>query len=136
MERPKFGEVYAATCDVMASVAILYKAPASDAFEGVIPAGTRVVILNDPPARATAVDGIPLNYQQLEKKLVPEDERRDPFYNGYGLTIEIVDLEKCFSKDDAVTVRFDDERMQAKWNKMLQLQRNPLVKDWLKEFQK
>ena len=135
MERPKFGEVYEATCDVKASIAILYKAPASDAFEGVIPAGTRVVILNNPPARATAVDGAPLNYQQLEEKLVPEDERRDPFYGSYGLTIKIADLERYFSKDDHATVRFDDKQMQAKWDKMLQLQRNPIVKDWLKEFQ-
>ena len=135
MERPKFGEVYAATCNVRMLVTILYKAPGSDALDGEVPEGTKIVVLNDPPSKATAVLGAPLSYRQLEEKLVPEDERRDPFYNGYGLTIEIVDLEKRFLKDNTVTVRFDDERMQAKWDKMLQLHKNPIVKDWLKEFQ-
>ena len=135
MERPKFGEVYAATCNVRMLITILYKAPGSDALDGEVPEGTKIVVLNDPPSKATAVLGAPLSYRQLEEKLVPEHERQDPIYGGYGLTIKIADLERYFSKDDHATVRFDDKGMQAKWDKMLQLQRNPIVKDWLKEFQ-
>ena len=134
MARPKFGEVYEATCTVAVRVTILYKAPGSDALDGEIPQGTKIVVSSDPPSKATAVLGAPLSYRQLEEKLVPEHERQDPFYGGYGLTIEIADLEMLFSKDDNATVRFDDNRMQAKWDKMLQLHKNPIVKDWLKEF--
>jgi len=135
MGRPKFGEVYEATCNIRVLIAILYKAPGSDALAGEIPQGTKIVVLNDPPSNATAIHGAPLSYRQLEEKLVPEHECQDPFYGGYGLTIKIADLEAYFSKDTDVTVRFDDERMQASWKKMLQKRKNPVVKDWLKEFQ-
>src|SRR3989338_5312019 len=135
MERPRFGEVYEATCNVRVRVTILYKAPGSDVLDGEIAQGTKIVLSSGLRSKATAVLGAPLNYRQLEEKLVPKHERQDPFYAGYGLTIEIVDLERYFSKDHNATVRFDDKRMQAKWDKMLQLEKNPIVKDWLKEFQ-
>jgi hypothetical protein len=135
MARPKFGEVYQAARDIKVVVGVFYKAPASDALDGEIPQGTNVVLLNNPPSTATAILAAPLNYRQLEEKLVPECERQDPFYNGYGLTIKLADLETYFSKDDKAAVRFDDKRMQVKWEKMLQLQKDPIVKKWLKKFQ-
>ena len=69
MDRPKFGEVYEATCTVAVRVTILYKAPASDGLDGEIPRGTQIVVSSDPPSKATAVLGDPLNYRELEEKL-------------------------------------------------------------------
>ena len=69
MDRPKFGEVYEATCTVAVRVTILYKAPASDALDGEIPKGTKIVVSSDHPSKATAVLGDPLNYRELEEKL-------------------------------------------------------------------
>ena len=134
-EHPNFGEVYTAICNAKVRTTLLYTGPGSDALIGEIPNGTRIVVLSPLRPNAKGILALPLNYKQLEKKLVPESERQDPFYSGYRLTIDVKDIDSCFSKNCDVIVEFDDKQIQAKWKTMLRLSKNPRISDWWNEFQ-
>ncbi len=117
MLRPKFGEVYCAINDVKVGGSITYKRPASGGFDCIIPKSTRIVITNDPPVGALGVWVLPLNYAELEKKIIPSEEYNLTYYNGYGISVTFGDLKRSFIKENVSIkdIKFDNEKSQKKW---------------------
>jgi len=117
--RIKSGQIYRAIDDVKTLGMVICKAAGSGGFYCTIPKGTKVVIENDPwpwPI-SKGVYAAPLNYRELEDKLVPLEERSSPIYDMYTLVLTFKDLKKYFVKEDMEEIKFDDERMQRHWEK-------------------
>jgi len=73
-------------------VLITAKSPAhTQGCEGVLPAGTVLVALDQQPG-ATAFGAYPEDYDHLEQQLVPSDVRSDPSYFAYKLVFRLSDI--------------------------------------------
>ena len=113
----KRGQVYRAVEDVKILGMVILKSAGSGGFYCTIPKGTKVVIENDPwpwPI-SRGVYVAPLNYKELENKIVPPEERNSPIYDMYTLSLTFKDLKKYFVREDAKEIKFDDERMERHW---------------------
>lgn len=115
--RPKVGEVYRAINDIQIMGGIIYKRPASSGFSAILPKGTRVVIMDDPPPGANGADVWPLNYRELEEKIISKEERCLEYYHGYGIIVLFEQLNCHFVKEaiDINQIRFDDKKIQKEW---------------------
>lgn len=115
--KPKFGEVYRLINDIQVMGGILYKRPTSAGFFAILPKGTKIVIMNDPPLDANGVEAWPLNYKELEKKIVPKEERELDYYQGYGITLLLEQINNHFVKEHISIkhIRFDDKKIQREW---------------------
>ena len=71
-----------------------WRAPFTGGSEGVLPQGEEFVVLNDPIEGATAVCCEPVRYEAMHSIFVHEQERRDPRYRGYHLSIDLGVIEK------------------------------------------
>jgi len=63
-----------------------WRAPATFGDYVVFPSGETFQVLTDPPTSASAAACLP-ERAELEARFVPENERDDPKYNGYHLSI-------------------------------------------------
>ncbi len=112
------GQVYRAIQDVKMLGMVVFKAAGSGGFYCTVPKDTRIVITQDqwfwPISKGAYVS--PLNYKELEKKLVPLKEKELFNYESYILCLDFKDL-RYFIKEDKKEVEFDDERMQEEWAK-------------------
>lgn len=113
----KLGQVYRATKDIITIGISILKPAGSGGFYCTIPKGTKIVIDNDPLpwSIARGAYAVPLNYRDLEDKLVPSEERKSAIYNMYALTVTFKDLKKYFVREDIdiKEIKFDDAKMQA-----------------------
>lgn len=124
VNRPEFGEIYFTLQDIEVLGVSLFKAAGSGGFKCVLPKGTRVVIMHKPMRGASAVNVRPLNYAQLEQRLVPEAERTAPLYNGYGITLYLTDLAKHCRPEPKAEVVFDCAEAQQSWKVILEHNEN------------
>lgn len=113
----RLGQVYRALEDVNALGVVILNAPGSGGFYCIIPRGTRIVIDNEPlpwPISRGAY-AAPLNYKELEEKLVPLEELRSPVYRSYALSITFKDLKKYFVREEVEVkdIKFDDDSIQV-----------------------
>ncbi len=114
----KRGQVYRATRDIKMLGMVILKAAGSGGFYCTVPKNTRIIITQDPwpwPISKGAY-AAPLNYKELEERLVPLKERELPNYGFYTLWLRFKDL-RYFVKEDVREIKFDDEIMQKNWNK-------------------
>lgn len=75
-----------------------WRVPYTGGYTRVFPAGEAFIIVNNPPAGATAVYATPVNYKKLQRKFIPWTDRIRIFmYTGYCLCIEIKKIEKSCS---------------------------------------
>lgn len=111
----KFGQVYRALRDIPVHGSIIYRAPASGGFQGTLHAGTKIVIVSNPHPDAKSAQAMPLNYGELEKKLVPQKELSHPLYGYYGVSVMLNDLDQSFIREYPSEIHFDDERAQKEW---------------------
>lgn len=64
-----------------------FRAPVTLSFEGILPKGMVLVAAYDSVRLSTAFNAKPENYEEMEKKLVPENHRSSEKYNGYSLIV-------------------------------------------------
>ncbi len=124
VNRPEFGEIYFTLQDIEVLGVSLFKAAGSGGFKCVLPKGTRVVIMHKPVWGASAVNVRPLNYAQLEQRLVPEAERTAPLYNGYGIILYLADLARYCRPEPNAEVIFDNAEAQQSWKAILEHNKN------------
>src|SRR5689334_16174186 len=70
-----------------------WRAPFTGGFECVVPAGIVLVVDRDPVEGAEGVGFRPLLYEEMERVLVPEEDRPAETYDGYSLVILRTDIE-------------------------------------------
>lgn len=134
--KPKFGEVYRAIRDIQIMGIITYKRPASSGFSAALPKGTKIVIMNDPPPDAVSVEALPLNYKELEKRIVPKEEYTLDYYQGYGISVLLEYLSHHFVKEDINMnrIKFDDKQIQKEWKFIIKKYKEQKdLQDWLYE---
>jgi len=93
---PKTGEIWEALHDVKVGCRIYYAAPYTGWEEVVLPAGERIVAgkwIGEKDIRGTFC---PARYKELEQILIPQETRASPKYDGYGLDIDTLELDRSF----------------------------------------
>ena len=94
---PKDGEIFEAKSDVEVYCCIYCLNPSSSGVDCIIPKGTRVIVRYYKDNKPLMVDVIPINYDQIDKLVVPKEERNAHKYAGYNLSTNIDALNKEFS---------------------------------------
>jgi hypothetical protein len=89
MQRPHGGQRYQSTSELSASGLTHWRAPFTGGFQCALPAGTVLVVVDDPLAHATAAGCRPERYAEFEEVLVPIEDRSHEKYDGYTLVIEL-----------------------------------------------
>lgn len=87
------GQVYQALRDVPVTCMTAWASPCTLGYERVFPAQEQFKIDCNPPAQATALYVVPLNYTQLHKDFVSWKDRWHPLYRGYYLCISMETVE-------------------------------------------
>jgi hypothetical protein len=112
----KRGQIYRAFEDVPMIGLVLLNAAASGGFYCSIPKGTRIVIDSDPLFFSKGTYVLPLNYKELEEKLVPLEERQFFKYRGYVLSLNFKNLRAFVKEPDGQPIKFDDKTAQKIWD--------------------
>jgi hypothetical protein len=118
--RLQLGDIYSTLKDIEVLGVSLFRAAGSGGFQCILPKGTRVVVMHRPVRGASAVGVKPLNYAQLEPRLVPEAERAAPLYDGYGIIIDLKDLARHCHREPKEEVVFDSTKAQESWKLTLE----------------
>ena len=113
----KRGQVYHAMQDVPMIGLVILNAAGSGGFHCILPKGTKIVIDSDPFFLSKGTYVLPLNYKELESKIVPSKEREFSKYKGYVLSLNFKDLSSVVKDQDGQVIKFDDERIQKEWDK-------------------
>jgi len=93
---PRSGDVYESLVDQQIGYMTAWRAPYTGGGDGKILAGERVWIDNQPiDEKPIGVYAMPIEYEKLEKRMVPVEELSAAKYNGFCLSIKtMVLLEK------------------------------------------
>ena len=71
--------------DALVHFQVAYGAPVSDGGHGVLRAGTEFVVTMDPVPTAIAFPSDPVDRDEAEATLVPQEHRDHPLYGGFGV---------------------------------------------------
>ena len=93
---PRQGEVYEALTDFSVDYITSYHGPYSGGGRTVLPQGERIRVSSMAHEKPIGVYCDPLRYDELHHQIVSEEERDDPYYDGYSFRIDTVDLNRCF----------------------------------------
>jgi hypothetical protein len=74
-----------------------WAAPFTGGGDGSLVGGDRVVIDTEPhDPRAISIYAVAVDYDTVERRIVPESERSDPRYSGFYFSLKTVDLNRRF----------------------------------------
>jgi len=94
---PQKGNVYEAIEDQEITYLTAWDAPFTGSGKGKIKKGERIWIDNDPiEDKPTGTYAVPVNYSELENRMVPEEERKDQKYSGFYFNISTPVLNSKF----------------------------------------
>lgn len=94
---PRQGDLYEALCDQTVSYLTAWAAPFTGGGEALLLQGERVWIENMPADdRAIGVYALPVEYDRLETRMVPEGERKSAKYGGFYFYFSTRDLNEKF----------------------------------------
>lgn len=97
--QPEEGLIFEARADYEIMYLTGWKAPTTGGGKAVIPAGERIKIQFYRKG-AVAAHCAPVNYEKLHRLIVPESDRNDSKYDGYGFVVPIDDLDEYFIEID------------------------------------
>lgn len=94
---PFFGDVYEALEDVSIHLQIDSQGPASGDIQGTLPKGTRIRIHTRQAKTAPLAEyAIPVEYEVLERQLIPPAVKNGRGYGGYSLGVRTLELNTRF----------------------------------------
>jgi len=94
----KKGDLYEALEDQTISYLTAWAAPFTGGGEAVLFKGERIWIDGDPrDEKALGSYAVPVDYDALEKRMVPEAERNDPQYGGFYFFFKTAELHEKFA---------------------------------------
>ena|SRR5580692_962979 len=94
---PRKGDIYEAIKDIDAHYMTAWAAPYTGGGEGILQAGDRVLVYQDPIYREpVVVYAKAVDYGRIEERMVPGAVRADPSYSGFYFCLKTVDLNSLF----------------------------------------
>jgi hypothetical protein len=94
---PRKGDIYEAVTDFEVTYLTAWTAPYTGDGRGSLKGGDRLCIEHEPSnPKPTSVYATAVNYEDLEKRLVPPDVRKNEQYSGYYFSIKTADLHSLF----------------------------------------
>ncbi|MDQ1315982.1 MAG: hypothetical protein QG662_2091 [Pseudomonadota bacterium] len=94
---PRQGDLYEALCDQTVSYLTAWAAPYTGGGEALLLRGERVWIESAPAdERAIGTYALPVEYDKLERRMVPEGERKNAKYGGFYFYLSTRDLNDKF----------------------------------------
>jgi len=95
---PKKGDVYESKTDKTVHYMTAWSAPFTGGGEATLLKGERIWIDNDPnEERPIGTYALPIEYDELEKRMVPLADRQAPKYGGFYFHFKTVDLNTNFT---------------------------------------
>jgi hypothetical protein len=88
VEPVRAGDSFVAAQDIPTSALTSCKAPATFGFDTVIREGPVLVAPDDAGVDAPGFSCIPERYEELERALVPEEDRLHPKYDGFYFVLD------------------------------------------------
>lgn len=88
------GDKFSVVKDIKVHGLIIWGAPYTGGFECILPARTVLVAENDAVPWAEGFAVVPVDYNELEKQLVPESDRTAKKYGGYHFSFLKSDIGK------------------------------------------
>lgn len=88
------GDRFLALTELQAKGLTHWRAPFTGGFECNVPKGTILVAVHDSAPISTGFGVEPENYEELEKQLVPEEDRTAEKYGGYSFVINYREIGK------------------------------------------
>jgi len=97
MRRPRSGDVYESLIDQNVTFLTAWHAPVTLSGEGTLQKGERIWIKDDPmDEKPIGVSALPVEREEMEKRMVPESDRDDPKYAGFYFFFKTVELNQKF----------------------------------------
>ncbi len=93
---PRAGDVYEALEDFEVGYLTSWDAPFTGGGEGKLRRGEQVAIRYVMHPQPIAVGAYPVNYREVETRVVPESERKAKGYGGFHFTVKTADLNTKF----------------------------------------
>ena len=97
---PRKGDVYEALRDIEVRYLTSWNAPYTGGGKAVLKQGDRIKVDDEPIDRPISVPAVAINYAELEERIVPSSDRNSEKYSGFHLSIDTIDLNKCFKLTD------------------------------------
>jgi hypothetical protein len=95
---PRKGDLYESKCDQTVDYLTDWRAPFTGGGKAVLFKGERIWVDNDPlDEKPLGAYALPVEYERLESRMVPQEERESPKYNGFYFHFKTVDLNKNFA---------------------------------------
>ncbi len=96
--RPQKGQRYRSLKDLKVNGVVTFSMPFTGSFQGVLPKGEILVVEYDPPPRANGVYLQPENFEALETRLIPHEDRTHPKYDSFAISATFDSLEQDFER--------------------------------------
>jgi hypothetical protein len=94
---PKNGELYESISEIEVSYQIHFKAPFTGGGSGTLPKGVVVEVIFNPAMKdPIGVAAKPIEYEWVERILIPKDDLANSKYGGYSITISTQQLNEKF----------------------------------------
>jgi len=136
---PRIGEVYVSLCDFEITYLTHHRAPYKGGGTARLPPGEciRVQSFNDrDEVRPLSSYCSPLKYDELQKRIVPEEQRSDKDYDGYSFLVETADINRIFAltvhEDGSPNLRRFVDAQEGHYTEILsELRRGTKVGHWM-----
>ena len=89
--------------------------PYSDQRGCVIPSGTRIIVLQDPPPGAEALHIMPLSSKGIDERLIPNMKKIFDQKTGFGVLLSKKNFLEYFELDINQIMSFDNQEIEKFW---------------------
>lgn len=97
MRFPRKGDVYEALEDMPVKYMTSWAAPFTGGGDGTLVCGDRVVVDMEPlDPRPISTYAVAVDYDAVERRVVPASDRNDPKYSGFYFSLRTVELNQKF----------------------------------------
>ena len=103
---PKGGEVYEAIQDIQISYLTHFMAPFTGGDKAKLLKGERVIVSKPNQAKPLGYYCYPINYDEIEHRIIPNSDKNDPAYNGFSLSIDTKSLNSDFKQIELMPIKF------------------------------
>lgn len=93
---PKQGDVFETTAEVEVTYLTHHFAPYTGGEKAILPEGVQVICSKPNSDKPLSISAKAKDYNKVEKLLIPEEDRNEPTYDSYSLSIDTKLFEKSF----------------------------------------